>query len=155
MGESEKNIKNNFEVVYKTTTNIALVQIFASIFLIIFGWFYSAYRDNSVNQNAIPLLWFLVISIVILSFILRRLLFSRKRLVKSSGQIGILSDLQNSTAILIFLGLIITLFGFLIGSLSGNKLEILRAGIAALVVFIFNFPRKTIWQKIVYQLEKV
>lgn len=155
MNEIEENIKNNFEAVYKTTTIIALIQIFASLILIIFGWFYSAYRDNSVNQKAIPILWFLVISFVILSFILRRVLFSRKRLLESSRQIGVLSDLQNTTAILIFLGLIITLFGFLIGSLSGNKLEILRAGLAALVVFIFNFPRKTIWQKIVYQSEKV
>lgn len=151
----EKNIKNNFEVVYKTTTLIALIQILASISLMTFGWYYSTYRDNSVNQKAIPLLWFFVISIVILSFILRRVLFSRKRLSKSFRQIGILSALQNNTAILIFLGLIITLLGFLIGSLSGNKFEILRAGTVASVVFIFNFPRKSIWKKIVYQLEKV
>jgi hypothetical protein len=48
-----------------------------------------------------------------------------------------------------------TLSGVLISSLSGNKLEILRALIAALLDFIFNFPRKTIWQEVVYQPEKI
>jgi hypothetical protein len=144
---------NNLEKIYRTTSIIVLIQIASSVGLIIFGWFFAAVTDNSVSQRAISLLWAFIILLLIGSFVLRRVLFSWERLQKSARQSRLLLALQNSTVFIGLIGIIIAIFGFLAASLSGNKFEILRAGVISLVVFLFDFPRKTIWQKIVAQLE--
>ena len=155
MGENNEKITNDWEKTFRTTSIIVLIQMFSTIVLIIFGWFFAAMTDNSVSQRAISLLWGMIILLVVGSFILRRVLFSWQRLQQSRRQNRLLVTLQNNTVFLGLLGVIIAISGFLVATLSGNKFEMLRAGAVALVVFLFNFPRKTIWQKIVAHLEKV
>lgn len=99
-------------------------------------------------------MWVTIILLVVASFVLRRVLFSWERFKKSARQERLLIALQNSTVFLGLIGVIIAIIGFLVATLSGNKFEMLRVGAVALVVFLFNYPRKPIWQKIVAYLEK-
>jgi uncharacterized membrane protein YfcA len=154
MGDSRQIDKNSWEKSYQTTLIIVLIQIFATIVLIIFGWFFSTFTDNSVSSRAISLLWLSIILLVIASFVLRRVFFSIERLRKSAEQKNLSLALQNNTVFIGLVGVIIAILGFLVATLSGNKFEMLRAGAVSLVVFIFNFPRKSVWQKIIAYLEK-
>lgn len=153
MDELSEKFGENLEKIYQTTSIILLIQIFSTISLIIFGWFFASITDNSVNPSAISLLWVAIVILIIVSFVLRRVLFSWKFLRKSAQQQKLLIALQNSTVFIGLIGVIIAIIGFLVATLSGNKFEILRAGAIALVVFWFNYPRKTVWQKIVANLE--
>lgn len=144
------------EKIYQTTSKIVLIQIFFTIVLILVAWFWAAGIDNSVAPQAITGLWFSIIFLVIASFFLRRVLFSWGNFKKAYEQFGIegvLKNLQKSTVLLCLLGQIVAIIGFLIATLSVNKFEMLRAGIVALVIFLFNFPRKGIWERVVVNFE--
>lgn len=152
-------IENNrkiLEKVYQTTSKIVLIQILFTIILIVVAWFWAAGIDNSVAPQAITGLWFSIIFLVIASFFLRRVLFSWGRLKNAFEQFGVegvLKNLQKNTVIICLLGQIVGIIGFLIATLSVNKFEMFRAGIVALVIFLFNFPRKGVWEKVVVNFE--
>ena len=50
---------------------------------------------------------------------------------------------------------IIVIIGFVVAFLSGEKFEMLRAGLVALILYAINFPRKSVWEKIVAGLQEV
>lgn len=145
------------EKTYQLTTKIVLIQIFFAIILMVTGWFVSSNVDNSVSPNAVIALWTIFFAVVICSLILGRVLFNWQRLKKifaKEGRQGALKSLQQNTVILFAFGQVIVLTGFLIATLTVNKIEILRTGAVALVIFWFHFPRKPIWEKIISSLEK-
>lgn len=152
--ENRKELNNR----YRTTALIVGIQIFSTILLIIIAWFLAARTDNSITPEATSALWITVLFIAIGTFVLRRFLFSWERLrstVLLKGILRLISTLQINTIILCAFAEIIAIIGFLVAALSGNKFEMFRAGAVALIVFLMNFPRKTIWEKIVANLEKV
>lgn len=143
---------------YRTTSIIVGVQILSTILLIIIAWFLAAQTDNSITEEAISALWLMVLFIAIGTFVLRRFLFSWERLKNSAllkGVTKVISTLQINTIILCAFAEIIAIIGFLVATLSGNKFEMFRAGAVALIVFLMNFPRKSVWEKVVANLEKV
>lgn len=155
MSETINTIQKELDQRYQTTSRIAVILIVSALALIGTAWFLTAYIDNSVMDTAISALWISIILLAVISFVLRRILFSWSKLKKTAeqkGSLGLLLSIQNNTVFLCLIGAIIAIIGFLITILSGNKLEAFRAGIVALMVFLFNFPRKAIWQKIVASL---
>lgn len=155
MGEIITTIQNELDKRYQTTFRIVVILIFSALVLIVASSFLTAYIDNSVTDTAISALWISIILLTVLSFILRRILFSWSNLQKTAeqkGSLGLLAVIQNNTVFLCLIASIIAVIGFLVTILSGNKLEAFRAGIVVLMVFLFNFPRKAIWQKIVDSL---
>jgi hypothetical protein len=71
------------------------------------------------------------------------------------GVAGLLGTLQNTAIILSVFATLIAIVGCVITFLTGESFETLRAGIVALIVFLINFPRKSVWEKIVAGMEKV
>lgn len=151
--ENRRELNNR----YKTTAIIVGVQIFSTILLIVAAWFLSS-LDNSITQQAISALWMMVLFIAVGTFVLRRFLFSWERLKTTAllkGVQKLISTLQINTIILCAFAEIIAIIGFLVATLSGDKFQMFRAGAVALIVFLMNFPRKSIWEKVVANLEKV
>lgn len=143
---------------YRVTSAIVLIQILSTIILIAAAWFIAQKMDNSITEQAIWSLWIMVLFIALGTFALRRFLFSWERLKNIAllkGVKNLISTLQTNTIILSALAEIIVIIGFLVATLSGNKFEMFRAGAVALIVFLLNFPRKSIWEKIVANLENV
>ena len=158
MNEISAENLNELEKRRRITAIVVSVQILTAIGLIIFGWFYAARSENAVSPNAVMLLWAMVIFIAAGTFVLRRVLFRRERLEKFKRQTGIsglLALLQTNHIILAALAEIIAVIGFLIAVLNGIKSDIFRAGAVALIVFLVNFPRKSVWQRIASSSEKV
>lgn len=158
MNETAETNSNELEKSYKTTSVIVIILIVSTLALIGIAWFLAANVDNSVTDRALSALWVTIILLVVTSFVLRRVLFSRERLKQTflqRGRSGLILSLQNKTVFLCLIGEIIAIIGFLVATLGGNKFEMFRAGAVALVVFLFNFPHKTVWQRVITNLEKV
>lgn len=154
---SEPNLKD-LNARYRTTAIIVGVQIFSTILLIIIAWFLSSQTDNAVTEEAVSALWLTILFIAVGTFALRRFLFSWERLKNTAlikGVAKVISTLQINTIILCAFAEVIAVIGFLVATLSGNKFEMFRAGAVALIVFLINFPRKSVWEKVVANLEKV
>lgn len=158
MTEISPENRSELEKRYRTTTIVIAFQIFTVIILIIAAWFAAQSSNNSVSDQTITTLWVAVLFIAVGAFLARRMLFGWERLkntVLLKGVKGLIQTLQTNSIILGAIGEIVALMGFLIALLSGNKWEMFRAGAIALVVFLANFPRKSVWEKIISNLEKV
>lgn len=158
MTEISAENRNELEKRYRTTTIVIAFQIFTVLVLIVAAWFAAQNTNNSVSGQTLTTLWVAVLFIAVGAFLARRMLFGWERLkntVLLKGVKGLIQTLQTNSIILGVIGEIVAIMGFLIALLSGNKWEMFRAGVIALVVFLANFPRKKVWEKIVSNLEKV
>lgn len=143
---------------YRTTAIIYFTQIFSTVILIIAGLFVTDGSENKSGSSSLTTLWVAVIFIAIGAFVLRRALFKWDRLKNAKllrGVSGVYKTLQTNSVILGALAEIISVIGFVIAASSGEKADLLRAGLVSLIVFLISFPRKSVWRKIASSLEEV
>ncbi len=158
MTEISAENRTELEKRYRAAVFVIIFQIFTVVALIAAAWFVAQSFDNSITNQSVMTLWAAVLFIAVGAFVLRRLLFSWERLKNTTllkGIEGLLQSLQIKTIFLGVMAEIVAILGFLITTLSGNKWEMFRAGIVSLVVFLAVFPRKSAWEKIVVNLEKI
>lgn len=143
---------------YRTSLIAVSVQILVMLVLTVIAWFVITYSSNDISEQANMALWATILLVAAGSFVLRRMLFSWEKLKSVAllkGIPGLLDNLQANTILLGALGEVVAIMGFLVAVLSGNKFEMLRAGAISLIVFLINFPRKSVWQKILAGAENV
>lgn len=143
---------------YRTTVVILLAQIFVTLILIAAAQFTVSMGQANVSQQSLTTLWVAVLFIAVISFMLRRMFFGWERLKNIAilkGVPGLLGSLQTNSLILGGLAVTIAVIGLMIATFSGNSFDMLRAAAIALIVFLFNFPRKNVWKKIVANLESI
>jgi uncharacterized membrane protein (DUF485 family) len=159
--QQQQTTENNREILekrYRTAAVVVIAQIVMTLALLGVAWFLITFSSNEVSDNALTALWMFVLLVAIGTFVLRRMLFSWERLKNLTllkGVPALLNSLQTNTILLSSLGEIVAILGFLIAVLSGNKIEMLRAGAVALIIFLMNFPRKSAWKKILAAAEKL
>ena len=101
------------------------------------------------------LIWALRISIVVFGLgavTLRRTRFSAARLQDIAalrGTGGLLATLQKTTILVAALGEAIAVMGFIITVLTGDRSDLLRAGVIALAVLFYAYPRRAAWERVV------
>lgn len=142
---------------YRTTIIIYSAQIFTVIILISVGLFVVG-SENSNDSNSLAAFWVAIIFIAVGAFVLRRRFLQRDRLKNIKllkGVSGLLATLQSNTIVLGALAELIAIIGLFVTVSSGIKADMLRAGAVSLVVFFINFPRKSVWEKIVGSLEQI
>lgn len=143
---------------YRTTAFIVSAQIFTTLVLIAVAWLIVLNRTAPPSEDSYLTLWMVVLFLAAGTFILRRRLFSWERLKNVTllkGVSGLLGTLQFNAIILSALAEVVVVLGFLISILSGNGFDVIRAGLIASIVFLLNFPRRSVWEKIVLNLEKI
>ncbi len=155
MAEVSAANRTEFEKRYRTTAMIVIAQILMTLGLIAAAFFVARTSEASATSQSIFGLWIIILFIAVGAFILRRILFKWERLsntVQESGIAGLLQTLQTNTILLGSIAEIIAVIGFLI-AVFGDKWDMFRVGVIALVVFMAIFPRKLQWKKIVAGLE--
>lgn len=158
MSEILPDIQTQLEKRYRVTAFVVLAQIVFTVALIPIAWFLAVNTENAVTQTSLNSLWVAILFIALATFVLRRALFRWERLkdvVLLKGIDGLLATLQVNAIILGAMAEIIAIFGFLIATLGGVKYDMFRAAVVALVVFLINFPRKSIWEKVVANLQRI
>ncbi len=144
-----------FEKRYRTTAFVVIGQILTTLGLIAAAFFAAGAIDSSATSQSIFALWIIILLTAVAVFILRRFLFGWKKLNNTAakkGIAGLLQTLQTNTILLGSIAEIIAVIGFLI-AVFGDKWDMFRAGVIALVVFLAIFPRRSQWKKIVANLE--
>lgn len=114
--------------------------------------------DNAAAPQSLSALWIAILFIAIITFVLRRMFFRWDRLKDIyliKGMDGLLASLQMSVVVIGAMAQVISVMGFLATALGGVTFDIFRASVVALVVYVVNFPRKPVWEKIAGSLEKV
>lgn len=159
MTEISAETKVEIEKRYRTAAFLVFAQI-ASLFLLVVLAFVLAKSENGgqISNNTRWMLWIAALFAALGSFIIRRMLYRWDRLRDISllkGISGLIKTLSINSILLALMAEIVAVIGFVISNLTGDAFEMVRASVIALVVFIVNFPRKSIWEKIVKNLENV
>lgn len=158
MNEISPDTQIRLQKRYRTTAFVVLAQIVFTLILIPVAWFLAVNVENAISPKSVSTLWVAILFIAIGTFVLRRMLFRWDRfkdIALLKGVDGVLTTLQTNALILGAMAEIIAILGFLIAVMGGIKFDMFRAAVVALVVFLINFPRRGIWEKIVGGLEKV
>ncbi len=158
MNEISPDNLNALERRYRTTTLIIAAQIVFTIILTAAVWLFAPPIVNSISDKTLMTLWMLIIFLAIGAFLLRRVFFRWERfkdIALLKGVSGLLATLQVNAIILAVFATLLPIVGGVITTLTGSTFEIIRAEIVALIVFAINFPRKSVWTKIVAATEKV
>jgi len=99
------------------------------------------------------LLWALRITIVILglgAITLRRTRFASARLqdiASLRGTTGLLSTLQQTTILVAAIGEAIAVLGFAMTLMTGDRFDMLRAGVISVAVLFYAYPRRGAWER--------
>ncbi len=158
MNEISGENLSKLEKRYRLTFFIVIAQILVVLILVFVSWFGIYKFETDHSSIDLSTFWVAMLFIAIGSFVLRRLFFSWERLKNITllkGVSGLLGTLQTNSVILGAVAEIVAILGFLISMFSGTSSDMLRAGAISLVIFFINFPRKSLWIKIVSNLEKV
>jgi hypothetical protein len=143
---------------YRTTAIVILAQIAFTIVLTVAVCLFAPASGNSITQQTLTTLWVVIIFLAIGAFVLRRMFFRWDRLKDITllkGISGLLGTLQSNAVLLGIMATLLAIVGSVITILNGETFEAIRAAIVALIVFAINFPRKSVWEKIVAGMEKV
>jgi uncharacterized membrane protein len=145
---------NFFNQAYKTTATIVFASIF-SVLVISMLAFGLPLEAQQVSDEFLNLLWLLILMIAITVIFLRRFIFSEKRIsVKAeNNELAAIEALKFNTIFLVALADSISILGFLIVLLSGDKMSILRASAVSLLLLLIVFPRKSRWRNLIQKRE--
>ncbi|MCS6873917.1 MAG: hypothetical protein N2Z23_10800 [Pyrinomonadaceae bacterium] len=146
-----------FEEIYNRTVVVTLALLFSIIMFVSISWIVD-FSHSEIPFELEIALWALIVLLAVGVLLLRRFFFSWDRLkaiATSEGADYLLAELQKKTILLAIIAEAITLVGFIIVVLTGNKSSILRAAAVSLILFVMIFPRKSLWGKVVSAAEKL
>ncbi len=102
-------------------------------------------------------LWIAILFFGLGAVAFRRTKFAPMRLQDVAavrGLSGLLRTLQKTTMLVALIGGAIAVMGFIVATMSDDASNMLRAGLVALAVLIYCYPRKAAWQRVVQGIER-
>lgn len=121
---------------------------------------YAGVRPASSGRAPDPTLttalWIAVLIFGLGAVTLRRTRFMAMRLqdiAALEGASGLLASLQKTTLLVALIGGLIAVMGFIVWTLTGESFDMLRAGLVAVAVLLYSYPRRAAWQRVVEQIE--
>jgi len=104
-----------------------------------------------LNPTLYGALWIVVAGLGLGAIALRRMRFGALRLqtiAEAKGASALLATLQKTTVLVALFGIVIALIGYLLFMRSGDAWDMLKAGIIAIAILLYTYPRRSAWQKV-------
>lgn len=105
---------------------------------------------NFISPTSYVALWIVILFIGLGAIALRRMRFGALRLqtiADVKGASALLATLQKTTVLVALSGIIIAVIGYLIFILTNDPFQMIKAGIIALAVLLYTYPRRAAWQR--------
>jgi hypothetical protein len=116
-----------------------------------------AYTGVRLPVDALPpagygTLWIVILFLGLGAIAFRRWRFNATRLqdvADLGGPSALLSTLQTTTLLLAAIAAIAALLGFVLYSVWREPTDMLKAGVVAVAVLLYSYPRRAAWRKVV------
>lgn len=112
---------------------------------------------SAPDEQTVMSMWMGILFLAGGSFLLRRLFNGWERLSNVAilhGIPGLTKRLLINSVITCLFAVIAAAIGFVISQITGDAMDMMRAAAVCFVVFYANFPRKSIWKKIVLKFQE-
>ena len=104
-----------------------------------------------IDPTAYAALWFVILFIGLGAIAFRRMRFGALRLqiiAETKGTSALLATLHKTTLLVALFGLAIALIGYLLFLRSGHPSDMLKAGVIAIAILLYTYPRRAAWQRV-------
>ena len=106
---------------------------------------------NFIDPTAYVALWIVILFIGLGAVALRRMRFGALRLqtiADAKGDSALLATLHKTTVLVALCGIAIAAIGYLLFTRSGYPSDMLKAGIIAIAILLYTYPRRAAWQRV-------
>jgi hypothetical protein len=130
------------------------VQLLVTLTLLLVVFAYAGVRLplDSLPPSGYGTLWIVILFLGLGAIAFRRFRFNALRLqdvADLGGPSALLSTLQTTTLLLALLAALAALLGFVLYSVWREPTDMLKAGVVALAVLLYSYPRRAAWRKVV------
>lgn len=106
---------------------------------------------NFIDPTTYAALRFVILFIGLGAIALRRMRFGALRLqtiAESKGVSALLATLHKTTVLVALFGIVVAIIGYLLFVRSNDPWEMLKAGIIAIAILLYTYPRRAAWQRV-------
>jgi len=137
-----------------------LVSLLITLTLALVALAYAGVRPraglNFFSPASYAALWIIVLFIALGAIALRRMRFGALRLqtiAEAQGASALFATLQKTTVLVALSGSIIAILGYLIFMLTNDPFQMTKAGIIAIAILLYTYPRRAAWQRVWQAIE--
>lgn len=106
---------------------------------------------NFIDPTTYVALWIVILFAGLGAIALRRMRFGAVRLqaiASAKGVSALLATLHKTTVHVALFGIVIAIIGYLLSMRSGYPSDMLKAGIIAIAILLYAYPRRASWQRV-------
>jgi hypothetical protein len=156
MAENAPSYSSSLNRRYRTAAATINAFIVVTIVLTVAGYFGRAVLFRPGDLLTVALLRIAILIFAIGAVVLRRTKFQAMRLQDIAalyGIEGLLKTLEGTTVQVGIIALAIVLMGFAGTVLSSDYWQVVTAGVVALVLLVYCYPRKRAWERVIEGIE--
>ncbi|HEX8458490.1 MAG TPA: hypothetical protein VF656_14415 [Pyrinomonadaceae bacterium] len=153
-----ENISN--ELTRRHRAASLLVSAFITLTLVLVALAYAGARPplpaGLLNPTLYGALWIAIAGLGLGAIALRRMRFGALRLqtiAEAKGASALLATLHKTTVIVAMFGFLIAVVGYLLFIRSGYASDMLKAGVIAVAILLYTYPRLAAWRKVLQAVE--
>jgi hypothetical protein len=137
-----------------------LVSALITLTLVLVALAYAGVRPrlpaSLLNPTLYGALWIIIAGLGLGAIALRRMRFGALRLqtiAEAKGASALLATLHKTTVLVALFGIIIALIGYLLFMRSTDPWDMLKAGIIAVAILLYTYPRRAAWLRVLRATE--
>ncbi|HEV2803210.1 MAG TPA: hypothetical protein VGW12_22285 [Pyrinomonadaceae bacterium] len=137
-----------------------LVSAFITLTLLFVALAYADVRPrlpaSLLNPTLYGALWIAVAGLGLGAIALRRMRFGALRLqtiAEAKGASALLATLHKTTVLVALFGAAVAVVGYLLFMRSGYPSDMLKAGVIAIAILLYTYPRHAAWRKVLQAAE--
>lgn len=129
----------------------ALITLTLALIALAFAGVRLPFKLSFIDQTTYVALWIVILFAGLGAIALRRMRFGALRLQtigESGGVSALLATLHKTTVLVALFGLFIAVIGYLLFTRSADPWDMLKAGIIAIAILLYTYPRRAAWRRV-------
>ncbi|HJR06453.1 MAG TPA: hypothetical protein VJ842_04275 [Pyrinomonadaceae bacterium] len=109
-----------------------------------------------IDQTAYAALWIVILFAGLGAIALRRMRFNALRLqtiAEAKGASALIATLHKTTLFVALFAVVIAIVGYVLFIRSGYPSDMLKAGVIAIAILLYTYPRRATWQRVLQATE--
>lgn len=152
--------KTSDELTRRHRAAARLVSALITLTLALVALAYAGVRPRAnlsfIDQTAYAALWIVILFAGLGAIALRRMRFNALRLqtiAEAKGASALLATLHKTTLLVALFAVVIAVIGYLLFIRSGYPSDMLKAGVIAVAILLYTYPRRAAWLRVLQATE--
>lgn len=155
--DGEAEVRDQIRRRHKAAARVVNSMLLFSALLVAFGFFAAERLHAPGDPSVIMGLWIAILLFGLGAFVFRRTKLAAMRLQDIAalrGLDGLLGALYSTTVQIAFIGATVVVMALVATILTGNKFDMIRGGGVALIVLLYGYPIRSLWERVVLGIER-